>query len=107
MKIYVMTWTESEAGWGQRPDGYSLHKSPEDFKKYTDEYWSRMPKGQTPHEYSYPDSQMNARLRIVNVDGRSKLARSVRNSKNGVRVWESDKEVRDLFNNATEAVARV
>jgi hypothetical protein len=25
--LYVQKWTESEAGWGQRPDGYSLHIS--------------------------------------------------------------------------------
>lgn len=32
------TWTESEAGWGTRPDGGSLHLTKEDYKKFIDDY---------------------------------------------------------------------
>lgn len=28
--LYSVCWTEIEPGWGQRPDGYSFHKSVED-----------------------------------------------------------------------------
>ena len=27
--IYYQHWWESESGWGQRPDGYSMHLSVE------------------------------------------------------------------------------
>lgn len=52
-KLVRMDWDESEAGWGVRPDGYSLHISEEDYNVYLKEYWKRMPKN-TPHEYSRP-----------------------------------------------------
>jgi len=42
--IYFQYWTESEAGWGQRPDGFILHLSLEDHKKFLDDYWDKMPR---------------------------------------------------------------
>lgn len=58
---FCQVWEESEAGWGQRPDGYSVHYSLEDAKEYVKEYLSdqkkyfdsRGVKG-TPHEYTRP-----------------------------------------------------
>lgn len=32
--VYCLPWFESEAGWGQRPDGYSLHISREEANQY-------------------------------------------------------------------------
>ena len=52
------TWTESERGWGQRPDGYSLHLTKEDAGKFEDAYWGRqqaLNPGGTPDEYTRPD----------------------------------------------------
>lgn len=54
MNVVVQSWTESEAGWGMRPDGVSVHRSDaarrayiyEETKNYT---------GPVPHEYSFPD----------------------------------------------------
>lgn len=54
-------WMESERGWGQRPDGYSLHRTAEDCKRFIKEYWSRMPPrdqfGNPPDEYSFPSGE--------------------------------------------------
>lgn len=35
---YLLSWTEHERGWGQRPDGYSLHESPEECQRYLKEH---------------------------------------------------------------------
>lgn len=53
-EVLCQEWTESEAGWGQRPDGYSLHIDMRTLKAYVEAYWGRMP-AKPPHEYSYPD----------------------------------------------------
>ena len=34
MRVYVQRWIESEAGWGQRPDGLSIHFSEEQQIQY-------------------------------------------------------------------------
>ena len=46
-------WIESELGWGQRPDGYSLHKDTASLEQYVKQYWAKMPT-ETPDEYSFP-----------------------------------------------------
>ncbi len=51
--VYVQEWEESELGWGQRADGYSLHRYHADIAQFVHEYWSRMP-DRTPEEYSRP-----------------------------------------------------
>jgi hypothetical protein len=53
---YRINWIESERGWGTRPDGYSLHVSEAEAKRYVDEYWDGMP-DDPPDEYSRPDSE--------------------------------------------------
>jgi len=50
----MVSWTESERGWGYRPDGVSLHISSADAKEYIAKYWSRMPK-EVPDEYTRND----------------------------------------------------
>ena len=58
MKLWVQKWEESEAGWGTRPDGYSLHKNREDIAKFLDDIRQREEKlygtGVVPSEYSRP-----------------------------------------------------
>ncbi len=46
-------WEESERGWGERPDGFSLHLSFEGLHRYLTEYWDEMP-DEVPDEYSRP-----------------------------------------------------
>jgi hypothetical protein len=51
--VYAVNWTEYERGWGQRPDGHTLHLTKEDAKQYIDDYWKRQPKD-VPDDYSSP-----------------------------------------------------
>jgi hypothetical protein len=53
--IWMFTWTEYERGWGQRPDGCSIHASESDAKEFLEEYWAKEPKT-APDEYSKQDS---------------------------------------------------
>lgn len=52
-------WIESEAGWGQRPDGFTLHLNEENCKKYIENYWAAErkinPGGATPDCYTRPE----------------------------------------------------
>lgn len=52
--VFCQQWEESEAGWGVRPDGYSLHLSLDDAKQYIKDYWDDQPEGPAPAEYSRP-----------------------------------------------------
>lgn len=49
-------WEESEANWGVRSDGYSLHLGEDDRKRFVAEYWDSMPDS-TPAEYSRPSGE--------------------------------------------------
>jgi len=53
--IVAQRWEERERGWGRRPDGWSIHITSEDHKKFVDIHWGQRPKGPTPAEYSCPD----------------------------------------------------
>lgn len=58
MRVLVQQWTETERGWGQRPDGYSIHFSSSQHVEYLTKHdaWLRQQYGDNvPHEYDYPD----------------------------------------------------
>lgn len=60
MKAIRITWTEYERGWGQRPDGVSLHQSREHAAAFIERIWNipvreNNSKGIVPDEYSRPD----------------------------------------------------
>ena len=38
-KIYLQYWEESERGWGQRSDGYSLHPTMVAVNEYIEKHW--------------------------------------------------------------------
>ena len=80
-KTYVVVrqeWRESERGWGQRPDGYSLHLSLDDLEKYVEAYWERMPDS-TPECYSFPSGSPRA----CDVD--EELYKEIEESEHGIR----------------------
>lgn len=52
-EVVVQKWEESEAGWGTRPDGFTIHLNDEDRKTFIKKYWARMP-DEAPDEYSRP-----------------------------------------------------
>ena len=53
-KIVGQIWTESERGWGQRPDGFTLHDTKESCTAWVKKYWASMP-STSPDTYSFPD----------------------------------------------------
>ena len=65
--VYAIEWTEYERGWGQRPDGVSLHKSKEIAEQYIKDFIEkekeRNPSGAVPDEYTSPDTP-----RLIEVD---------------------------------------
>ena len=49
-------WTESERGWGRRPDGTTLHLTKEDCQTYIKEYNAKFNSSQeVPDEYTFAD----------------------------------------------------
>lgn len=74
--IVVQEWTESEAGWGQRPDGCSLHLSDADREAFIKSYWDGMPDRSegVPECYSFPSG--NAYLADVDPDIYRKVSES-------------------------------
>jgi hypothetical protein len=82
---YLITWTESERGWGYRPDGASLHLTQDDAKKYLKAYWDRMPT-EVPHEYSRNDSDTGTLVAISPT-----MYKELKNSKNhSTRLWQGE-----------------
>lgn len=61
----LISWTEPERGWGQSPDGYSLHLSENHVIRYIQNYWDKQPKGPAPDYYSRPDSKSGILVGIV------------------------------------------
>lgn len=51
--VVVQHWAESERGWGQRPDGVSIHRTVADKDAFIKNYWDSLPK-YAPNEYSFP-----------------------------------------------------
>jgi len=82
-KVVVQKWGESERGWGNRPDGYSLHLTEAHRVAYINEYWDDMP-DETPDEYSYP----NGTPYEAEVD--VKVFAKVKASKHGIRRNSND-----------------
>lgn len=59
-QLPAVRWTESEAGWGQRPDGFTVHRDEAEVKRYIDAYWAaekaRNTSGITPSDYSFAET---------------------------------------------------
>ncbi len=53
VRVLVQKWEETERGWGQRPDGYSIHLSQDDLDAYVKAYWATQPDA-VPDEYERP-----------------------------------------------------
>jgi len=51
--VVCQRWLESELGWGDRPDGFSLHLTLDGLSRYVKQYWDSMP-DTPPIEYSRP-----------------------------------------------------
>jgi len=77
----IKTWTEYERGWGQRPDGVSIHLTKEDNESYEKNYYNGMP-DDAPDEYS----QSSGGLKVIKVT--DELYKEIENSENGIRIWQ-------------------
>ncbi|MDB4330110.1 hypothetical protein N9948_00015 [bacterium] len=55
--VFGETWTESERGWGCRPDGHTLHLTKEDRDKFVKSFNAKLP-AEVPYEYSRPDQNL-------------------------------------------------
>lgn len=90
--VICMDWEESEEGWGIRPDGWSVHKTEDDCKRYVKEYWdgmpSRGPNGEVPYEYSREGSKPYVAL--VNDHIFELLEDNAKRGKAGVRIFSSE-----------------
>lgn len=62
-KVYLYAWTEYERGWGNRPDGASLHLTIEDGKKFVKDYWDSMP-DEVQDEYSAPNQDIPIQVMV-------------------------------------------
>lgn len=67
MHVYMIDWTETERGWGMRPDGYSFHKTPEDAAAYLKAEYDALPDA-APDEYSFPGGGWNGAVTAWLVD---------------------------------------
>jgi|GEM_PF-2895942 len=80
--LFRQKWTESEAGWGQRNDGYSYHLNAESAKGFIKDYWETMP-DKTPSEYSRPEGDPESIT--TTLDHYMKVSET----KNGLRSYEN------------------
>jgi hypothetical protein len=56
--VICQNWLESEAGWGQRPDGHTLHLTKEDHQTYVDGYNAQHNSAPSaPSEYTRPEGK--------------------------------------------------
>lgn len=83
--VIVQEWEESEAGWGCRPDGVSVHLTLEDAKIYSDEFAKKQHKASvaagikgTPSEYTRISGKPYEKTVLY------KIYKLVEKSKNGV-----------------------
>ncbi len=78
-------WIESEAGFGQRPDGCSLHQTSDDLAMFLQDYWDSMPdRDNPPTEYSRPEGI--SQVMVIPDELYARLTES----KNGIRLWQHE-----------------
>ena len=82
-RTYVVirkNWIESERGWGQKPDGYSLHLTEQDLDQFVKEHWAEWP-DEIPDWYYGPDIMSSPRPFEVD----EKTYNEIKKSKNGIK----------------------
>lgn len=93
-KIVRQSWTESERGWGQRPDGWSIHLTVEDVVAYNENYWAdeneRNKEGSVPDEYTRPDE--NIEEVEVAQEVIDELEHVYLRGQLGIRVWQHQRD---------------
>jgi|GEM_PF-5565794 len=82
-KVVVQLWMEAEAGWGTRPDGYSLHKDEAARAAYVKATWGSRPKDTVPDEYSFPSGKYEGEVDKETYE-------LVNASETGLRFWKNN-----------------
>jgi hypothetical protein len=83
MLVVKVEWIESERGWGQRPDGISLHISQKEAEKYIVKYWKDQTNDFVPDEYSYPEEPKSFDL------NNKKIIKELKENKS-IRIWNNE-----------------
>jgi len=101
---WMITWTESERGWGQRPDGASLHLTQEDSVAYVEAYWEQEKVrnaaaggGGVPDEYERPDGEGKRVListALLKVIQESKTGKGIRVSNHTLNEYRGDGSIK-------------
>ena len=89
-KVLMQAWTESERGWGMRPDGYTFHLTKEDHAKFVKDNWNWYVSrygNRTPDEYSFPDGD------VVQVTVTKECFEQLLEEDNGL--WVSNKRMKE------------
>lgn len=64
--VWAQEWTESERGWGRRPDGFTIHAERKDIERFVREMREQerkvhlaagLPDDYVPDSYSFPDGE--------------------------------------------------
>lgn len=90
--VVVQKWEESEAGWGTRPDGYSIHLTEEDraayckkFAKWQQDYFKKeYGDDRVPPEYD----RICGAPYLAEVDAKV-YEELTANKKQGLRIWDN------------------
>lgn len=95
VKVRVQQWEESEAGWGTRPDGYSIHVDEEERITYLAGYVADRT-GPAPAEYDRPtgdayDIELTHEHPLAVRLGEARVKGHL-----GVRVWKTDNGAESL-----------
>jgi len=87
---HVISWTESERGWGQKPYGYTLHATPEDAHAHIAAHWAKERAFNrkhgiigTPEWYVRPDSDRPVMTTITSAAAK-RLRKAVKAGKTGI-----------------------
>lgn len=95
--VWMQRWEESEAGWGIREDGMSLHLTKESATDYIEQIYSdRDPTGPVPHEYSRRDGEA-IQVELLSYELYNKIIENdgmIRTCKSLYRMTEVDNEIK-------------
>ena len=81
-EIVYVDWTESERGWGLRPDGCSLHLNEHEYELFLRDYNRSLPED-VPDEYSFTNKP------VVAYSSNS-LVEKIKTSEHGLRLYGSN-----------------
>ncbi len=90
-EIIYVCWEEVERGWGERPDGCSLHLNVADSAVFEKNFYESLPEkykyfghklGPLPEEYDRPAGKS------VTAYVTNELYEKIKTSENGIRLWK-------------------